>query len=235
MRNALLAIYLSAPIWISLLVSTIFTFKLIDTIALAVVSEAVVIFSLFLSYRLPFELFRKIIHVSGIVIILYAVYLDTDRLILLSIISMIFLLSVPLYLFPNRFPNLLRNLALKSVRYQENSIRCITHFLFAVLLMLLLMPYNFIILGLIISVFGDPVAFIVGRHHGKRKIIRDKTLEGSIAFFAVVYVALLLLTQSMYISIIGALSGAVVEHISGRYIDDNASVPFVTGALLMFI
>lgn len=231
----LLPIYLSAPVWISAIIGTLFTFKLIDTIMLAIVSESVVVFSLFLSYKLPFELFRKLIHISGIMLILYALYLGVSTSILLSIIGMIFFLSVPVYLVPNKFPNLIRKLALKSVRYQENSIRCVTHFLFAVLLMLLFIPYNFIILGLIISLFGDPIAFIVGHHHGRIKIVRDKTLEGSVAFFALVYTVLLLLTQDMYIALLGASSGSVIEHITGKYIDDNASVPIVTSFLLMII
>ena len=223
-----MAIYSSAPVWISLLVGFLFHFSLFDTLILAIMSEAAIIFMIFLSGRLNFELFRKITHIVGILFIIYMVYANADRNLLLLVIGIAAALSLPVYICPIRFPDTIKNLAVKSVRSGERSIRCVTHFLVAAFIMLLFLPYSFVILGFLIALIGDPVAFIVGTRYGKRKIVGEKTLEGSLAFFICVLFAMLLLGINFATAVVLAFTGAVVEHVTVKYLDDNATVPIVT-------
>ena len=101
-------------------------------------------------------------------------------------------------------------------------------------IMILFLPYNFIIIGLITTLIGDPAAFLVGSRYGKIRIINEKTVEGSIAFFLSVFIVLMLLGQGLFTTLIASATGSIVEHISGKYIDDNATIPIAT-ALVMAI
>jgi dolichol kinase len=85
--------------------------------------------------------------------------------------------------------------------------------------------------------FGDPVAGIVGRRLGRRKLLKGKTLEGSLAFLvatAVVGAAYLLwlggvaIGPALATAAFAGLVGAVAEMLSTR-VDDNLSVPLLAG------
>ncbi len=87
-------------------------------------------------------------------------------------------------------------------------------------------------LGFII--LGDIAAALVGRKFGRIKI-GDKTLEGSLTFFAVcVLVTLLVPNLPFVIGIIGALIAAVFEAMT-LPVDDNLIVPVVSGLVMQIL
>ncbi|HBU70168.1 MAG TPA: hypothetical protein DEE98_07285 [Elusimicrobia bacterium] len=53
--------------------------------------------------------------------------------------------------------------------------------------MLIFQDKNIVTASLLYLAFGDAVAALVGRRHGKNKILNEKTIEGSIACFAVCF------------------------------------------------
>lgn len=89
------------------------------------------------------------------------------------------------------------------------------------------------ILGLIAISVGDPVAGYVGRRWGQIRLIRGRSLEGSLAFFASTLVAglawlLVFHPQTgfglaLLLAAVAALVGAVVEMLS-TVVDDNLAV-----------
>lgn len=82
-------------------------------------------------------------------------------------------------------------------------------------------------------VVGDTLAALVGRKFGRHRFGR-KSLEGSLACLAgTLGVALVVPGLSLSVAVLGAVVAAVVEAFSGP-IDDNVSVPLVSG-LTMFL
>jgi len=80
---------------------------------------------------------------------------------------------------------------------------------------------------------GDPAAAVVGKAVGRVRIYRARTLEGS----AVMFVVCLALGRffadiSWSAAAVGALVAALAELYSGQ-IDDNLTVPVLSGAAIM--
>ena len=102
-----------------------------------------------------------------------------------------------------------------------------------------------IIAGVLPMAYGDSSAAIVGRRMGKRETLNGKTLEGSVAMFAVSLVSIILglalispfqsftLAQRLAPSVATALVCSVVEALSPRG-SDNIAVPLL-GALTFFL
>ncbi len=81
---------------------------------------------------------------------------------------------------------------------------------------------------------GDPASAIIGRRYGRIRF-RTKSLEGSLAFLAAAsIVALLDPHLPLAVAYIGAVVAAVTEAISFD-VDDNASVPLVSGLVMQLI
>ena len=75
---------------------------------------------------------------------------------------------------------------------------------------------------------GDPAAAIVGRKWGRHKY-GNKSFEGSLAFLiAALIVTWLAPGLPLKIGIVGAFVATVVEAVSSG-VDDNASVPLISG------
>lgn len=85
---------------------------------------------------------------------------------------------------------------------------------------------------------GDPAAAFIGRKWGRIKLVHNRSLEGTTAFFVVAAIAIatvlslfhgnLPLSVRVVTALIGALVGALVELFSGS-VDDNFSIPLFVG------
>ncbi len=92
--------------------------------------------------------------------------------------------------------------------------------------------------GLIALGLGDPAAAFVGRKWGRTKLIHNRSLEGSTAFFVVasafVFLAFQLfhtdlsLSTKIIAALVAGLVGAIAELLSGN-VDDNFSIPLFAG------
>ena len=88
---------------------------------------------------------------------------------------------------------------------------------------------------------GDPAAAIVGRRFGRTPVGDGRTLEGTLAFVAVGFVAaastLLILGHPGPIGVLavaGAVGGAVGEILSRR-IDDNLMIPVLSASSVVAV
>jgi len=96
------------------------------------------------------------------------------------------------------------------------------------------------VISMAFIILGDIAGAIFGKRFGKHKTIGNKTLEGSMAFFLVAYFGaiafkLIALPQVPWSALfMGALSAAVLESMP-LGVDDNLSVPVLTGLLLQLM
>ena len=92
--------------------------------------------------------------------------------------------------------------------------------------------------SILILAVGDPMAHIIGRYYGKRKIIinKKKLLEGTLAgiFFGTIAASFFV---PWYIAFFGAAFGMMAEAIELELLrlDDNFFIPFVSGLIMTLI
>jgi dolichol kinase len=94
------------------------------------------------------------------------------------------------------------------------------------------------VLGLLALAFGDPAAGIIGRQFGRTRLIRGRSLEGTLAFLLASLAAGLGYLRWLHpelawgtavaLACTAAIVGAVVELTSKR-IDDNLAIPVAAG------
>ncbi|MCX4246746.1 diacylglycerol/polyprenol kinase family protein [Paraliomyxa miuraensis] len=102
------------------------------------------------------------------------------------------------------------------------------------------LPKPACMIGLLILAFGDPAAGVVGRRFGVRKIYRDKSVAGTLAFVGVAVVVaavglewwrpMMEVGAWLGVAVVIAIAGAVAE-VFGDTVPDNFSVLVVTGGL----
>jgi dolichol kinase len=89
-----------------------------------------------------------------------------------------------------------------------------------------------VIASLLFLAFGDTAAALFGKSFGKHKIAFEKTLEGTLACFAVCFVIGLLFFD-IKIAILGALAMSVIELVPWP-LNDNFWIPFLTAMVITF-
>lgn len=89
-------------------------------------------------------------------------------------------------------------------------------------------------LALAFIIVGDPASALIGRKFGRHKF-KSKSLEGSLAFLvAAILIALVMPGIPLIVKIIGAVVATITEAVSFN-IDDNATVPLVSGLAMTFL
>jgi len=93
---------------------------------------------------------------------------------------------------------------------------------------------NIVTLALLYLAFGDSVAAIIGVIFGKIKLgSRGKSLEGSLAFFAIAFICGLFFVEPIY-AFLSAFIGAAIEFLP-LPVDDNFVLPIFTAGLLSIL
>ena len=103
----------------------------------------------------------------------------------------------------------------------------------SIFLCILLFAKVLAIVCILFMIFGDMAAALVGKMWGKTKLLAGKSLEGSAACF-IVCAAIALVKLDPTIAIIGAFVATIVELIPFP-IDDNLTVPLISGAVMHFL
>jgi phytol kinase len=106
----------------------------------------------------------------------------------------------------------------------------VTFFAGCLFAMLLFPPLNAALAILVLAV-GDSVAAIIGQYAGKHKLFNGKTLEGTSSFIIAALVILVPFIPPTKALVI-ALIAAAAELTTPAYLDDNLSIPIITGLLL---
>jgi diacylglycerol kinase (CTP) len=93
------------------------------------------------------------------------------------------------------------------------------------------------ILSIMFLVFSDPLSSFFGVLYGKDKIMPNKSLQGAVAGFFVCYLITLFYTmnhvtignQILIFAVVAGVIGSLSELISAFNIDDNLTIPVVSG------
>lgn len=86
-------------------------------------------------------------------------------------------------------------------------------------------------LSILVLSISDSLATIVGYYVGKHRLFKRKTIEGTGAFF-ICTLAIIIFFVAPTKALLVALVVSATEVITPPYVDDNLTIPFVTGLLL---
>ncbi len=104
-------------------------------------------------------------------------------------------------------------------------------FFVGTLIAVLLFSPSFAALSILVLSISDSLATIAGHYTGKHVLYKKKTIEGSLVFFACTLAILISFVAPMKALVI-ALIVSATELITPSFLDDNLTIPFVTGLLL---
>lgn len=185
------------------------------------------------------ELIRKSIHLSSSVVPLIYYFVSREFAVTVLGISALLLVLIDLLRkynepFRNFYNGILKPILRKhEVQYDRHVLTGGTYIVIAFFLCVLLFPKPIAIASMLVVIFCDSFAAIIGKSLGKH-FISNKTVEGSAAFFLTGVVIILLtpkVTDSVaeyYIGFVSIFLSAIFEILPLK-IDDNISMPLFFG------
>jgi dolichol kinase len=185
------------------------------------------------------ELLRKLTHLFAFIIPGAYVFLQLNRELVLSIMIPIALCMIIIDIARLRewkLWYLLRKIISPIIRESEvrGDFTGASYILTTACLTIALFSRPIAALALAYIIVGDPASALIGRKFGRHKF-RSKSLEGSLAFLAVaVLIGLVMPGVPLAVKLIGALVATVTEAVSFN-VDDNATVPLVTGLVMTLL
>lgn len=116
-----------------------------------------------------------------------------------------------------------------------------TYYALGIFLSVLLFPKEVAVLAILIMIWCDTMAALVGKLYGRRKLIGTKTVEGSIAFI-ITGIILVFVLQYLFpgynfynAGFITVFLAAVFEQQNFIRINDNLSIPVFSGYVFIII
>ena len=186
------------------------------------------------------ELYRKLVHISSLMVPLSYRYLfHYDRALTLKILLPLAFLAIIVELVR------LENKTVKKVFYRIFGIMLRKHeivnltgasyLLTSSVLTITLFPANIAFIALSFLAIGDTLAAIFGIRFGKRKIKDSyKSFEGCIACFAGCFIYALFFGIHPAMALTGALSATFAE-VSRIPVDDNIKIPIITAIIMSLV
>ena len=182
------------------------------------------------------ELLRKSIHLTGLILPVIYFFLDKPTMLIgMGVLTGIALTVELVKRFSPDFGNFFFQVFAPMLRGHERkgAMTGATYYIISTFLCILFFAKTLAIVCIFFMVLGDLAAALIGRMWGKTKLLGTKSLEGSLACF-VVCTAIALVKLPPVIGIIGALVATIVEMMPVP-IDDNLTVPLVSGAVMHFL
>ena len=182
------------------------------------------------------EIRRKIIHLATLIIPIAYGLTSQETLLTFVIPLFLGLLAVDLlrHFHPGMASLFKRFFYGRVLREEEKpTLMGSTYFLFSTILAILLFPKPIAVTSLLILILSDTAAALVGKGIGRIRIF-GKTFEGSMAFLLTALLIVWFYPNLNRLSgTLAALGGTLVELLPIR-LDDNLSIPLVTGAIMLF-
>jgi len=192
--------------------------------------------------RSDLHLLRKLWHISTGSLGLYAFFKFPESQQLLAIITLVIAaLGLGLDLFRKknkRFNRIFIKAAGPLMRRSEKEgVSGLPFYALGVSIALFLFRPEIATLAVMFLVFSDPLSSFFGILFGKDKILPNKSLQGAIAGFFTCYIITLfyiinnavLDTNILVFSIVAGVIGSLSELVSALNIDDNLTIPVLSG------
>jgi len=196
-----------------------------------------------LKQRSDIHLTRKVAHCVGICMMAAVFNLwgaQTSWVIL--ILASLFI--IPLDILRQKMPGLnrttLRIFGPFMRSHEREHISGMTYLYLGCMVLLLFRDRHIVTLTLLFLAFGDPIASFFGIRFGKDRIIGRKTLQGTMAAFAVCaiitavycYFNNIMTERLLIVAPLGGLIGALAELAPIGKLDDNFTFPVISALLL---
>jgi dolichol kinase len=187
----------------------------------------------------PANLARTVFHVSSGVVALTLVRTLPSRGWLIAAAAAFATFAWTCELLRRRSPavnaRLMRLFGPVAHAHEWREVNSATWYATALVLMALVVPLQAAELGIIVLAVADPMAALVGRRFGRRRLASGRSLEGAIAFATTGALAVLAWTtvvgtyetSRVGVAIVAGVVGALVELLVSR-VDDNLAIPLAT-------
>lgn len=183
------------------------------------------------------ELIRKGIHLLMLAVPIGYNYLSRATVVpVLSILAFVFVLidilrtRVPVFKARiNRFMGGIFRV------YESKTFSGASFILFGALLSVIIFSRAVAQLVITFTVLGDIAAALVGKRIGKHKLIAKSTVEGSLAFFVASFIGSLFITPYPFWEKLVAVVFATIIEMLPLKIDDNLTVPILTGTFITIL
>ena len=90
------------------------------------------------------------------------------------------------------------------------------------------------ICSLLVLCISDPLSSLVGRRLGRHPLF-GKSIEGTLAFFVSSLIILAFCSFGLSVALAVALIATLTELLTPRYLDDNLTIPIMTGVALTLL
>ena len=185
------------------------------------------------------EVKRKSLHVAILLIIILYAILEHSISKQISLFTLVFIL---LFLLMTEFIRLELNIEVPIIRQiirakEERKMHAAIYFLTATIICLAVFDFRIALAALLMTVFGDMVAALVGKRFGKTLIFKNKTLSGCLVELVINLIVGLIILNNIYIIIAMAFTATIIETFISE-LDDNLFVPLFAGfvgQLLFFL
>jgi dolichol kinase len=182
------------------------------------------------------EVFRKLTHLGAISIPVAYFFFDQIVLYILvgGLVFSIFVDFIRFYGGDKSKTFITRYLGIMIRPHEKKDFTGATYILTSSIIAILIFDKPVAVTSIAFIVVGDTAGAIVGRIWGKVKY-RSKSLEGSVSFFiACTVVALIVPGIPFWVKIAGAFIATLTEAFTIK-IDDNLTVPLISGFVMQFI
>lgn len=200
------------------------------------------------------EFSRQLVHLSGLVFIFLALFMDK-----MLVSAYFFMIALSLLIYSLVIRRQYKGIAKKMQRLEKSFRYLISNFerdrvkipfigafwlYFSCGLVLLFFPLVIAIVSCSILAVADSVSTVVGTSFGNHKLVGSKSWEGSLSFFISAFVIAYMFTP-LWVALAASLTATISELIPDlgflrklkerEILDDNFTVPVITGILLFLI
>lgn len=172
---------------------------------------------------------------------MFAIYVLAPQMVSYTILAIACALFLPIDFLRHRYPALNDWMvhAFKPIMrtHEIHKIAGTTYLLSGVTIIVALFPRPVVALTLLFLAFADPIASYVGIKYGKDKIFGHKSIQGFMAAFVVCALATviflsyynIMLDRVIVVSLLAGLIGALAELVPISKLDDNFTLPVLSG------
>jgi cytidylyltransferase family len=199
-----------------------------------------------LAKNLKKELYRKSIHLSSLWIPLFIYFVHPG--VSIVFFSLLFVGNVLIEYgnykkypwarrtFGSLFFRMLRN---KETTHGKFQVSGSLYVLLAAIACTLLFPQPVAVISLSVMLISDTSAALFGKAYGTRKLYKNKSLEGTVAFFLSALIVNMLcepIYHFTYAGVIACAAASFAEMFEDKLeVDDNLSIPLVVGTVLVIL